>query len=188
MRNSLINLLLRRIILANTISTDRLKTILEGTLPRDISLLSDMELFILPTFKLHGPIEGLFSLWKKVDTIRLSGNQFTGSLPANLDQETPNLRILRLSENRLTGEIPTSLSNLPGLTDLQLDDNQLTGAISPSLVNLGSLSKYTRLNESAKAFVRCRFLQCFPFWPCSETRAANKPIHWQHPSWYFQSR
>ena len=128
-----------------------MKTILEGTLPRDISLLSDMVTFIVPDNKLYGPIEGLFSLWNKADTIRLSENRFTGSLPANLDQETPKLRILRLSENKLKGQIPASLGNLPDLTDLQLDDNQFTGAISPSLANLGSLSKCVIPNVATKA-------------------------------------
>ena len=115
---------------------------LDGTLPRDIAVLSDMEMFVVSQYQLYGPIEGLFTLWNKVFTIRMEGNRLTGLLPADLDQETPLLRSLRLSENRLKGEIPVSLGDLPRMRDLRLDGNQLTGSIPPSFEALVNLSKY----------------------------------------------
>lgn len=115
---------------------------LDGTLPRDIAVLSDMEMFVVSQYQLYGPIEGLFTLWNKVFTIRMEGNRLTGLLPTNLDQETPLLQSLRLSENRLKGEIPASLGDLPRMRDLRLDDNQLTGSIPPSFGALVNLSKY----------------------------------------------
>lgn len=127
---------------ANTITPNREKHVLEGTLPRDIGVLSDMEMFVVSTYKLRGPIEGVFTLWNKVLNIWMEDNQFTGTLPTNLDQETPLLRSLRLSGNRVKGEIPTSMGNLASLRDLRLDENELTGSILPSFGNLVNLSEY----------------------------------------------
>ena len=101
-----------------------------------------MEIFILPQKKLGGPIEGRFALWNKATIIRLDDNLFTGTLPETLDQEMPSLRTLRLSGNELRGQIPASLGNFANLQDLRLDNNELTGSIPPTLQNLGSLCKF----------------------------------------------
>lgn len=93
-------------------------------------------------FDLRGPVEGLFSGWSKVMYIYLDNNQLTGSLPANLDKETPSLLDLVLSENQLKGEVPTSLGALSNLVVLDLAGNELEGKLNPSLGSLESLSKY----------------------------------------------
>lgn len=65
-----------------------------------------------------------------VTAISLPLNNLTGSLPSNLTQFLPNLRILDLSRNVLTGSIPHDLGRL---LELDISDNQLNGTIPSSL-------------------------------------------------------
>ena len=148
---------------ASTTPSVRAGTRLEGTLPRDISLLTDMVTFNVGQMSLTGPIEGLFTRWSKVELIALFKNQFTGSLPVNLDKETPNLKTLTLFENKLSGEIPASLGNLPVLEDLRLDRNTLSGPLQPALGGLGKLSKCNEGNPKITPLLHlCYFVSYSP--------------------------
>lgn len=126
---------------ASSFGNERLKTLLQGTLPRDLSLLSDIEFFQLPDFELQGSLEGVFASWSKVRLIRLDKNRFTGSLPINLGVETPSIQTLNLAQNDFAGAIPQSWGRLQQLNTLQLGNNQLGGRISPVLGDMSSLSK-----------------------------------------------
>ena len=60
------------------------------------------------------------------DTLNLSNNQLTGSIPPEIGNLT-NLTYLRLDDNQLTGPIPPEIGNLTNMTYLNLESNQLTG-------------------------------------------------------------
>ena len=70
--------------------------------------------------------------------LNLSGNQFSGEIPAELGNLT-NLLQLNLAGNQLSGEIPAELGNLDSLQTLNLAGNQLSGGIPAELGSLASL-------------------------------------------------
>lgn len=117
----------------------RRQTILSGTLPRELRVLTDMEIFWLDFFEIRGPLEGRFDGWSKVKDIRLFDNELTGPIPSNLHEITPGLESLWLDINKITGTIPATLGNLINLRDIRLGANRLKGSISGSLGNLQKL-------------------------------------------------
>ena len=68
----------------------------------------------------------------RVDSLSLSGNNLTGSLPPELG-ELDDLIILDLSENALTGGIPSGLGALKQLRGLHLNDNAFEGKLPGAL-------------------------------------------------------
>ena len=87
---------------------------LSGTIPSELSSLSELTL-----------------LW-------LESNQLTGVIPAQLGSLT-NLQSLKLGSNRLTGAVPTELGGLTNLWQLSLSGNELTGTLPPQLGGLSNL-------------------------------------------------
>lgn len=75
-----------------------------------------------------------------LETLDLSGNFFSGSLPYSFSNLT-RLRRLALSGNSFSGSIPASIGSLANLEELFLDNNHLDGSIPPSLNNLVSLNR-----------------------------------------------
>ena len=73
-----------------------------------------------------------------VETLTLSSNQLSGSIPAELGNLS-SLTYLSMSSNKLSGSIPPELGNLSSLTLLHLGYNQLSGSIPPELGNMSSL-------------------------------------------------
>ena len=84
------------------------------------------------------------TLWGEVysvedtDSLNLSGNQLTGSIPPEIGNLT-NLTNLDLHNNQLTGSIPPEIGNLTNLTSLELARNQLTGSIPSEIGNMTNL-------------------------------------------------
>ncbi|KAM5546699.1 LRR receptor-like serine/threonine-protein kinase ERECTA [Rosa sericea] len=75
-----------------------------------------------------------------LETLDLSGNFFSGSLPESFSNLT-RLRRLILSGNSFSGSIPASIGSLTNLEELFLDNNYLQGSIPQSLNNLASLNR-----------------------------------------------
>ncbi|KAK9948472.1 hypothetical protein M0R45_004045 [Rubus argutus] len=75
-----------------------------------------------------------------LETLDLSGNFFSGSLPDSFSNLT-RLRRLALSGNSFSGSIPASIGSLASLEELFLDNNHLDGSIPRSLNNLVSLNR-----------------------------------------------
>ena len=77
---------------------------LDGTVPLELSKLSELEMLVL------------------------SGNRLSGTIPSELGNLT-KLKGLALHVNRLIGKIPVELNELSGLEWLYLSDNRLTGCV-----------------------------------------------------------
>ena len=75
---------------------------------------------------------------ERVTSLRLPGNQLSGSIPPWLARLT-QLQSLDLGRNQLTGTIPPELGQLSHLQSLNLWLNQLTGTIPPELGQLSHL-------------------------------------------------
>jgi len=107
---------------------------LTGTIPSSLSALTSLQTLKLSVNQLTGSIPDLSALTSLLE-LWLHNNQLTGSIP-DLSAWT-SLLDLNLSNNKLTGSIP-DLSALTSLQSLHLDFNQLTGSI-PDLSALTSL-------------------------------------------------
>jgi Leucine-rich repeat (LRR) protein len=67
--------------------------------------------------------------WNKLQELRLTGNNFAGTLPNMIGQFT-SLTVLDLKSNNLTGGIPPELGNCKGLNTLDLSFNNIVGPLT----------------------------------------------------------
>ncbi|XP_061993598.1 putative receptor-like protein kinase At3g47110 [Rosa rugosa] len=74
----------------------------------------------------------------RIIEFEVSENQIQGSLPPNLSNAFPNLKILTVFQNQFTGGIPWSISNATNLVSFQCQSNKLTGQV-PNIRNLHNL-------------------------------------------------
>ncbi|KAG7638522.1 putative non-specific serine/threonine protein kinase [Arabidopsis thaliana] len=73
--------------------------------------------------------EGTFPLWSTNATeLRLYENNFSGSLPQNIDVLMPRMEKIYLFSNSFTGNIPSSLCEVSGLQILSLRKNHFSGS------------------------------------------------------------
>ena len=114
---------------------------LVGTIPSELSQLSELRTLHLSTNQLTGNIPAQLGQLSKLNTLSLYTNQLTGSIPVEFSQLSA-LRSLSLFGNQLSGSIPAELGQLSELTFIGLQQNQLSGSI-PS--ELGELDKLVTL-------------------------------------------
>ena len=111
---------------------------LDGSIPRELGNLSNLEALILVDNQLSGSIPPELGQLSNLEGLGLSSNQLTGTIPPQLGKLS-NLEGLGLGSNQLTGTIPPELGNLFALEFLWLYGNQLTGSIPPELGKLSGL-------------------------------------------------
>ncbi|KAK6134314.1 hypothetical protein DH2020_031937 [Rehmannia glutinosa] len=75
----------------------------------------------------------------RLEKLRLSINQFVGSIPESISR-CGQLKIISFSYNNFTGSIPVNIGSLSQLQILALGRNQLSGSIPPSIGNLSNLN------------------------------------------------
>ncbi|KAL0431681.1 UNVERIFIED_CONTAM: Inactive LRR receptor-like serine/threonine-protein kinase BIR2 [Sesamum radiatum] len=101
----------------------------------------------LRDFSLAGDIPDSLQYCHSLQTLDLSGNSLSGSIPPQICTWLPYLVTLDLSRNSLTGHIPEDLANCSFLNALILDDNKLSGSIPYQFSNLGRLRKFSVANN-----------------------------------------
>ncbi|KAL3833191.1 hypothetical protein ACJIZ3_007927 [Penstemon smallii] len=101
----------------------------------------------LREFSLRGNIPDSLQFCHSLQTLDLSGNSLSGSIPAQICTWLPYLVTLDLSNNGLTGEIPIDLANCSYLNNLILDSNRLSGSIPYQFSNLGRLRRFSVANN-----------------------------------------
>ncbi|XP_048422089.1 probable LRR receptor-like serine/threonine-protein kinase At3g47570 [Pyrus x bretschneideri] len=113
-----------------------------GTLPQCVANLSySLVSFYVAYSSIFGNIPNAMENLHNLETIRLSGNQFSGLIPPDIGR-LPKLYEVYMETNSLTGNVPSSFGNLSRLAHLHLEDNNLQGTIPstlsqcPNLVNL----------------------------------------------------
>ncbi|KAL5848501.1 hypothetical protein ACOSQ4_006514 [Xanthoceras sorbifolium] len=111
---------------------------LSGSLPDDISSLSQLKTLSLQFNALSGPIPNLSKL-ASIQEIYLDRNNFT-SVPTGCFDGLSNLQTLSLSQNNLSPwSFPTELIKSTGLTTLYLDNTNLMGPIPDIFDSFASL-------------------------------------------------
>ena len=113
---------------------------INGTIPPELSQLTNLEILDLFGNQLTGPIPPEISRLTNLEILDLYGNQLTGRIPPEISRLT-NLEILDLYGNQLTGRIPPEITKLTNLEWLYLHGNQLTGRIPPEITRLTNLKE-----------------------------------------------
>lgn len=115
---------------------------LEGVLPPELQLLSELRILDLSGNRLQGPLDlGLFA--KTLQTLWLGSNSFTGTLSPVIGTLT-KLRELSLESNPLNGALPTELGNLENLATLDLENNLFVGDIPTQVERLTQLELWSK--------------------------------------------
>jgi hypothetical protein len=112
---------------------------LNGTLPRDIGNLTELEELLLTENNVSGTLPLSLCKLKRLNTIDLAFNKVSGTIPECIDQIT-KLYKFDLRTNMLEGTIPKEFGNLQELQQLYLSENRLTGTIPKELYNAKMLS------------------------------------------------
>ncbi|KAM7494637.1 hypothetical protein LguiB_029246 [Lonicera macranthoides] len=111
---------------------------INGTFPKWLENLPELQVLVLRSNRFHGPISNTFKT-KLSFSIYLSSNKFGGEI-SNFVGRLYSLQVLNLSHNSLTGHIAPVLGNLSELESLDLSSNQLEGEIPKELTGLTFLA------------------------------------------------
>ncbi|KAL8239825.1 hypothetical protein R6Q59_016392 [Mikania micrantha] len=84
-----------------------------------------------------------------INTLDMSGNHITGTIPEKLQSFIPRIRYLDFSSNELNGVIPTSMFDLTDLEMLDLSNNKLSGEVPKGLFTNLSRAAIIKLSNNA---------------------------------------
>ncbi|KAL6192447.1 hypothetical protein ACLB2K_033535 [Fragaria x ananassa] len=101
----------------------------------------------LPSMSLAGELPESLKYCHSLQTLDLSGNALSGSVPPQICDWLPYLVTLDLSNNRLSGSIPPEIVNCKFLNTLLLNDNGFSGSIPYELGRLDRLKKFSVSNN-----------------------------------------
>ncbi|KAJ8569874.1 hypothetical protein K7X08_006451 [Anisodus acutangulus] len=101
----------------------------------------------LPSMSLSGSLPTALQFCTSLQSLDLSGNSFSGSLPVQLCSWLPYLVNVDLSSNSFTGSIPPEFINCKFLNTLLLNDNKLTGSIPFEIGRLDRLKRFSVSNN-----------------------------------------
>lgn len=119
-------------------SLDLYSSGLNGTLPIELSNLTNLKFLSLSNNQLTGTIPSNWNNLSNLEYIYLNNNKLGGRLPENWGTLL-NIRQIYLFDNLLEGQIPESWSNLKNLFAIYLGNNRLTGIIPSSWAYLTDL-------------------------------------------------
>ncbi|XP_058101613.1 receptor-like protein 56 [Magnolia sinica] len=130
---------------------------LSGKIPDDLLANSSSLVHLsLSNNKLHGDMLPRHCSMSSLETLRLDGNGFTGTISHGLSNSTQLLR-LDVRRNSLSGTIPSWLPALSNLTSLLLGDNNFVGDIPTELCQMQNL----RLLDFSKNRLSGNLPSCF---------------------------
>ena len=112
---------------------------LYGSLPSDIGQRHDRLSFLdLTGNSMHGKIPESIGLMKSLNTLSLSNNRFSGTIPGALGDT--NLSYLYMDNNMFVGVIPPELlASSSHLKEVWLQHNYLSGTIPASIASIPDL-------------------------------------------------
>jgi kinase len=73
----------------------------------------------------------------------ISQNYFVGTLPTDIDKLSSSLAYLNLSGNNFTGDIPATIGSLVGLKEIHLEGNLFNGTYPREIANLYNLEYFS---------------------------------------------
>jgi Leucine-rich repeat (LRR) protein len=114
---------------------------LSGTVPTEIGLLSELEVWGMERGNLTGPIPTEIGRLRKLIFIDLDFNQLSGSLSSEL-LSLNLLTQLDLNDNQLTGSVE-GLGQFPYMEFLQIHRNDFTGTVPEGIGAYTSMTAFT---------------------------------------------
>ncbi|KAM7269878.1 hypothetical protein ACFE04_025375 [Oxalis oulophora] len=97
----------------------------------------------LSSMSLSGQIPESLKYCHSLQTLDLSNNGISGSIPRNICNWLPYVVTLDLSGNKLSGSIPVEIADCKFLNNLILSDNKLSGSIPYEVSTLDRLKKFS---------------------------------------------
>ncbi|KAG4936836.1 hypothetical protein JHK82_051057 [Glycine max] len=119
---------------------------LSGPIPSTIGNLTKLTKLSLRSNKLSGPIPSTIGNLTKLSTLALFSNKLSGNIPIELNKLS-NLKILSFSYNNFIGPLPHNICISGKLMNFTANDNFFTGPLPKSLKNCSSLVRL-RLDQN----------------------------------------
>ncbi|KAM3304051.1 putative inactive receptor kinase [Capsicum chacoense] len=107
----------------------------------------------LPSMSLSGSLPPDLQYCTSLQTLDLSGNELSGSLPVQICSWLPYLVNLDLSSNSFSGSLPPEFSNCKFLNTLLLNDNKLKGSIPYEIGMLDRLKRFSVANNGLSGLI-----------------------------------
>ncbi|KAL8269045.1 hypothetical protein R6Q59_002843 [Mikania micrantha] len=101
----------------------------------------------LPEFSLSGTLPDSLQYCRSLQSLDLSKNSISGSIPPEICTWLPYLVTLDLSGNSMSGDIPPEIQNCKFLNNLILSDNSFSGTIPYQIGQLERLKKLELSNN-----------------------------------------
>ncbi|XP_022740774.1 inactive LRR receptor-like serine/threonine-protein kinase BIR2 [Durio zibethinus] len=111
----------------------------------------------LREMNLSGQLPQSLEYCKSLQTLDLSANKISGTIPPQICTWLPYLVALDLSNNDLSGPIPPELSKCAYLNNLILSNNRLSGSIPYQLSGLVRLKKFSVANNDLTGAIPSAF-------------------------------
>merc|ERR1711877_30337 len=106
--------------------------LITGTFPPDYSKLTELDTLVVAFNQFSGEIPGYFFRYPDMVYWDVGFNKFEGTIPQDIPEQMPNLRVMFGENNQFSGTLPDNLGTLD-LKNVHLDDNNFTGTIPDSL-------------------------------------------------------
>ncbi|WCJ21748.1 Leucine-rich repeat protein kinase family protein [Euphorbia peplus] len=97
----------------------------------------------LPASQLSGHLPDSLKYCRSLQTLDLSNNAISGSVPPQICTWLPYVVTLDLSRNSFSGSVPSEIVNCKFLNNLYLNDNKLSGSIPYGLGSLDRLKQFS---------------------------------------------
>ncbi|KAE8697462.1 putative LRR receptor-like serine/threonine-protein kinase [Hibiscus syriacus] len=107
--------------------------------------------------KLSGLLPQSLEYCRSLQSLDLSANRLSGTIPHQICSWLPYLVTLDLSSNDLYGSIPPELSNCAYLNNLILSNNRISGSIPYQLSSLSRLKKFSVVNNDLSGAIPSSF-------------------------------
>ncbi|KAK8586887.1 hypothetical protein V6N13_085906 [Hibiscus sabdariffa] len=111
----------------------------------------------LRDMKFSGQIPQSLQYCRSLQTLDLSANMLSGTIPTQICSWLPYLVTLDLSSNDLSGSISSELSNCAYLNNLILSNNRLSGSIPMQLLASLRLKRFSVTNNDLKGVIPLHF-------------------------------
>ncbi|KAG4173596.1 hypothetical protein ERO13_A11G068500v2 [Gossypium hirsutum] len=111
----------------------------------------------LRDMKLSGELPQSLKYCRSLQTLDLSANKLSGTIPPQICSWLPYLVTLDLSSNDLHGSVPPELSNCAYLNNLILSNNRLSGSIPYQLSGLDRLKRFSVANNDLSGAIPSSF-------------------------------